>query len=101
LHKQFEFQEETMSKLVIALATATILIIGGAMRCDAATMTDTRSVAPLTKSYTPVEKVGWRRRCYRRGYCGYGYGYGYRPYYGYGYHRPYYGYGYRRYGWRY
>ena len=63
---------------------------------------------PLTKSYTPTEKVAYYhryarrhyRRGYRRGY--YGYGYGYRPYYGYGYHRPYYGYGYRRgYRWRY
>jgi hypothetical protein len=69
-------------------------------------MTDVRGLAPLTKSYTLVEKIGWRRRAYRRGYYGYGYpysGYGYYrayPYYGYGYYRPYpyYGYGY---GWRY
>jgi hypothetical protein len=55
------------------------------------------TLALQTKSYTPVEKVGyWRRqarRAYRRGYYGYGY-----PYYGYGYYRPYYGYGYRPYG---
>ena len=64
---------------------------------------------PLTKSYTPTEKVAYchryARRHYRRGYRR---GYGYQPYYGYGYHRhpigptatyrPYYGYGRR---WRY
>ena len=40
---------------------------------------------PLTKSYTPTEKVAYYhryarrhyRRGYRRGYYGYGYGYGY------------------------
>ena len=42
--------------------------------------------SPLTKSYTPIEKVAYYhrhyRRAYRRGYYGYGYGYGYRrPYY--------------------
>jgi hypothetical protein len=94
-----EIQEETMSKLIIALATATILIAGGIWRTEAATMTDGRGLAPLTKSYTAAEKVAyWRRhyrRAYRRGYYGYGY-----PYYGYGYYRsyPYYGYAYRPYG---
>ena len=95
-----------MSKLVIALATATILIAGGAMRAEAATMTEGGGLAPVTKSYTPVEKVAYWRRYYRRGYYGYGYpyyGYGYYrpyPYYGYGYYRPYpyYGYAYRPYG---
>ena len=97
-----ESQEETMSKLVTALATATILIAGGGMiwRAEAATMTHAGSLAPLTKSYTPAEKVAyWRRqyrRAYRRGYYGYGYGY---PYYGYAYPTyPYYGYAYRPYG---
>jgi hypothetical protein len=93
-----------MSKLVIALATATIIIACGSLwRAEAATMTDAKSLAPQTKSYTPVEKVGYWRRHYRRGYYGYRY-----PYYGYGYYRPYpyYGYGYYRpypyygYGWR-
>jgi hypothetical protein len=63
------------------------------------------SIASLpvqTKSYTPVEKVGYWRRAYRRGYYGYGYpGYAYPayPYYGYAYPAyPYYGYGYRPYG---
>ena len=58
---------------------------------------------PLTKSYTPTEKVAYyhryARRHYRRGYYGYSYGY-HRPYYGYRYRRPYYGYGYGR-RWRY
>jgi hypothetical protein len=97
-----------MSKLVTALATATILIAGSSMiwRAEAATMTNVGSLAPLTKSYVSVEKVAyWRRqyrRAYRRGYYGYGYpGYAYPayPYYGYAYPAyPYYGYGYRPYG---
>src|SRR5262245_64966609 len=82
-----------MSKLVIALATATILIAGGAVRAEAATMTDGGGLTPVTKSYTPVEKAAYWRRYYRRGYYGYGY-----PYYGYGYYRSYlyYGYGFYR-----
>jgi hypothetical protein len=94
-----------MRKLITALvATFTILLAGSiAGKAEA----EPRPTFPLTKSYTPTEKVAYYhryarrhyRRGYRRGY--YGYGYGYRPYYGYGYHRPYYGYGYRRYGWRY
>ena len=101
-----------MSKLIITLATAAILVAGGGIwRAEAATMTDGRGLTPLTKSYTAAEKVAyWRRhyrRAYRRGYYGYGY-----PYYGYGYYRPYpyYGYGWRPgitigigrgWGWRY
>jgi hypothetical protein len=101
-----------MHKLIIALvATLTILLAGSIVgKAEAAPMFGGPS--PLTKSYTPIEKVAYYqrhyrrayRRAYRRGYYGYGYGYGYhRPYYGYGYRRPYYGYGYRRYGygWRY
>jgi hypothetical protein len=100
-----------MRKLITALvATLTILLAGSFVgNAEAAP----RPMFPLTKSYTPTEKVAYYhryarrhyRRGYRRGYYGYGYGYGYRrPYYGYGYARPYYGYGYRRpygYGWRY
>ena len=91
-----------MPKLLIAFASATLLLASsGIWKANAATITNAGSLAPLTKSYTPAEKIAyWRRqyrRAYRRGYYGYGYGYGYhRPYYGYGYHRPYYGYGYRR-----
>ena len=101
-----------MHKLIIALvATLTILLAGSIVgKAEAAPMFG--SPSPLTRSYTPIEKVAYYhrhyrrayRRAYRRGYYGYGYGYGYhRPYYGYGYRRPYYGYGYRRYGygWRY
>jgi hypothetical protein len=92
-----------MRKLITALvATLTILLAGSIVGKAEAEL---RPMFPLTKSYTPIEKVAYYhryarrhyRRGYRRGY--YGYGYGYRPYYGYGYHRPYYGYGYRR--WRY
>jgi hypothetical protein len=96
-----------MRKLITALvATLTILLAGSIVGKAEA---EPRPMFPLTKSYTPTEKVAYYhryarrhyRRGYRRGYYGYGYGY-HRPYYGYGYHRPYYGYGYRRhYGWRY
>ena len=91
-----------MRKLITALvATLTILLAGPIVGKAEA---EPRPMFPLTKSYTPTEKVAYShryaRRHYRRGYYGYGYGY-HRPYYGYGY-RPYYGYGYRRgYGWRY
>ena len=98
-----------MHKLITALvATLTILLAGSIVgKAEAAPMFG--SPSPLTKSYTPIEKVAYYhrhyrrayRRAYRRGYYGYGYGY-HRPYYGYGYRH--YGYGYRRhygYGWRY
>jgi len=92
-----------MRKLITALvATLTILLAGSIVGKAEA---EPRPIFPLTKSYTPTEKIAYyhrhNRRVYRRHYYGYGYGY-HRPYYGYGYHRPYYGYGYRRhYGWRY
>ena len=75
-----------MPKLLTVFATATILIASSGIiwKAEAAPTTGIGSLAPLTKSYTPTEKVGyWRRyyrRCYRRGYCGYGY-----PSYSYGY----------------
>ena len=86
-----------MRKLITALfATLTILLAGSIVgKAEAAP----RPMFPLTKSYTPTEKVAYyhryARRHYRRGYYGYGY---HRPYYGY--RRPYYGYGYGR-RWRY
>ena len=93
-----------MPKLLSALATATILLIGSGIvwKAEAATMTNVGRLAPLTKSYASVEKVAYWRRAYRRGYYGYGYpGYAYPayPYGGYAYPAyPYYGYGYRPYG---
>ena len=94
-----------MPKLLIAFASATLLLASsGIWKANAATIASAGTLAPLTKSYAPNEKVAYRhryaRRSYRRGY-GYGYpqyGYGYRayPYYGYAY-RPY---GYYGYGWR-
>jgi hypothetical protein len=96
-----------MPKLLIAFAAAMLLLAsGGIWKANAATITNAGALAPLTKSYTPAEKIAyWRRqyrRAYRRGYYGYGYGYGYhRPYYGHGYgYRPYGYYGYGR-RWRY
>jgi hypothetical protein len=96
-----------MPKLLIAFASATLLLAtSGVWKANAATITNPGTLAPLTKSYTPAEKVAyWRRqyrRAYRRGYYGYGYGYpsyGYAypayPYYGYAYRPSYYGYGWR------
>ena len=98
-----------MPKLLIAFASATLLLAGsGIWKANAATIASAGTLPPLTKSYAPAEKIAYRhryaRRAYRRGYYGYGYrpyygyGYGYRPYYGYGYgYRPY---GYYAYGWR-
>jgi hypothetical protein len=92
-----------MRKLFTAIATLALLLAGSLIwKAEAATMTGVGSLAPLTKSYKPVENVYY----YRRGYYGWRrpyYGYGYRrPYYGgygYGWRRPYYG-GYGYYGWR-
>ena len=92
-----------MRFLLPGMVAATMLIATSAIdsKAEAAMMPSVETLPVQTKSYTPVEKVYWRRH-YRRGYYGYGYpyyGYGYyRPYYGYGYYRPYYGYGYRPYG---
>ena len=93
-----------MRKLITALVAALTILLAGSIVGKA--QAEPRPMFPLTKSYTPTEKVAYyhryARRHYRRGY--------YRatdmaitrPYYGYGYHRPYYGYGYRRgYRWRY
>ncbi len=102
-----------MRFLLHSMVAATMLIVISAIgsKAEAAMMPGVGTLPAKTKTYTPVEKV-YYRRYYRRGYYGYGYpyyGYGYYqpygyyrpyPYYGYGYYRPYpyYGYGY---GWRY
>jgi hypothetical protein len=89
-----------MRKLFTAIATVMLLLTGSLIwKAEAAMTTGVGGLAPLTKSYTPVETVGYY---YRRGYYGYRrpyYGYR-RHYYGYGY-RPYYGYRYRPYRYRY
>jgi len=87
---------------------AIMLITAGAVgsKAEAAVTPGIGTLPHQTKSYTPVEKVAyWRRqyrRAYRRGYYGYGYpGYAYPAYPNYGYAYPaypYYGYGYRPYG---
>jgi hypothetical protein len=94
-----------MHFLLPSIVTATMLIATSAIgsKAEAAMMPGLGTLPVQTKSYTPVEKVYWRR-AYRRGYYGYGYpGYAYPayPYYGYAYPAyPYYGYGYRPYyGW--
>ena len=47
-----------MPKLLIAFASATLLLASsGIWKANAATITNAGSLAPLTKSYTPVEKV--------------------------------------------
>ena len=82
-----------MRFLLHSTVAATMLIAISAIgsQAEAAMMPSMGTLPAQTKTYTPVEKV-YYRRYYRRGYYGYG-----RPYYGYGY-RPYYGYGYRPYG---
>src|SRR5678815_5635181 len=65
-----------MPKLLTAFAIATMVIAtSGVWKANAATITNAGTLAPLTKSYTPAEKIAyWRRqyrRAYRRGYYGY------------------------------
>ena len=78
-----------MHKLITTFATTVTIVLAASIveKAGAATMTQLGSLSPLTKSYTPIEKAGWRRRyarrAYRRGYYGYGY-----PSYGYGYYQP-------------
>ena len=58
-----------MPKLLIAFASATILMAtSGVWKANAATITNAGTLAPLTKSYTPAEKVAYWRRQYRRAY---------------------------------
>ncbi len=82
-----------MRILFSSMVAATILVAAAVgWKAEAATMTGVGTLPLQTRSYTPVEKVAYWRRHYRRGYYGYGY-----PYYDYGYYRPY---GYYGYGWR-
>jgi hypothetical protein len=88
-----------MRFLLHSMVAVTMLIAISVIesKAEAAMMPGVGTLPAQTKTYTPVEKVYYRRH-YRRGYYGYGRGYGYRPYYGYGYgYRPY---GYYGYGWR-
>ena len=56
-----------MPKLLIAFASATLLLASsGIWKANAATITNAGSLAPLTKSYMPAEKVAYWRRQYRR-----------------------------------
>ena len=83
---------------VAAMMLIAVSVIGS--KAEATMMPGVGTPPAQTKNYTPVEKVGYYRRHYRRGYYGYGRGYGYRPYYGYGYGYGYRPYGYYGYGWR-
>ena len=48
-----------MPKLLIAFASAMLLLAsGGIWKANAATITNAGTLAPLTKCYTPAEKVG-------------------------------------------
>ena len=52
-----------MPKLLIAFASATLLLASsGIWKGNAATIINTGTLAPLTKSYTPAEKVAYWRR---------------------------------------
>jgi hypothetical protein len=86
-----------MRKLITTL-TATILMAGSiAWKAEAAAVTGVGSLPALSKTYSPIERVGYPYyRPYR--YGGYGdNGYGYRPYGDNGY--GYWPYGYE-YGWQ-
>ena len=79
-----------MHKLIATFATTVTIVLAASIaeKAEAVTTTQLGGLSPLTKSYTPIEEVGWRRRYARRAYRGGYYGYGY-PYYGYGYYQPY------------
>ena len=59
-----------MPRLLPGLVAATILAISSAISCKAgaATVPGVGSLSPVTKSYVPIEKVGYWRRQYRRAY---------------------------------
>ena len=68
-----------LHSMVAATMLIAISVIGS--KAEAAMMPGLGTLPVQTKSYTPVEKVGYYRRAYRRGYYGYGYpGYGYPGY---------------------
>ena len=73
-----------MRFLLPSMVAATMLIAIGVIgsKAEAAMMPSVGTLPAQTKTYTPVEKV-YYRRYYRRGYYGYG-----RRYYGYGYLGP-------------
>jgi hypothetical protein len=78
-----------MRILFSSLVAATIVVAASALgsKAEAAMMTGVGALPLQTKSYSPVETVGYRhyRRAYRRGYRRGYYAYGY-PRYGYGYY---------------
>ena len=55
-----------MHKLITTLATTATIVLAASIveKAEAATMTQLGSLAPLAKSYTTIEKAGWRRRYY-------------------------------------
>jgi hypothetical protein len=74
-----------MPKLLIAFASATLLLTSSGIWKANAALANVGTLAPLTKSYAPAEKVAYRhryaRRHYRRGYRrGYGWGCDYYRY---------------------
>jgi hypothetical protein len=73
------------NRLTVIATAAILMACGFIWKANAATIINAGTLAPLTKSYSPVETVAyWRRqyrRAYRRGYYGYGYpGYAYPAY---------------------
>ena len=57
-----------MPRLLPGLVAATILVISSAIswKAGAATVPGVGSLWPVTKSYVPIEKIGYWRRQYRR-----------------------------------
>ena len=69
-----------MRFLLLGMVAGTMIIAISTIgwKAEAAMMPSIGTLPVQTKSYTPVEKVAYWRRAYRRGYYGYGY-----PDYGY------------------
>ena len=59
-----------MPRLLPGLVAATILVFSSALswKAGAATVPGAGSLSPVTKSYVPIQKVGYWRRQYRRAY---------------------------------
>ena len=53
-----------MPRLLLGLVASTILVISSAIswKAGAATVASVGSLSPVTKSYVPIEKVGYWRR---------------------------------------
>jgi hypothetical protein len=53
-----------MHKLIATFATTATIVLAASIvgKAEAVTTTQLGGPSPLTKSYAPIEEVGWRRR---------------------------------------